>query len=186
MVKSIFFGHWLAILSGNVIRLVNLQRGNTVTWRVKFLAIAVFISQSIFSPGQAEAAATVKPKVGQCFMHTKADVSASYPMKNPINCSAKHNSETYLVGKWPLNTPPDELPEGDGLEIAISLCNAWGKTGILQGSYFNYFSWFTPSPEDWAKGERWLRCDGMKLVDFNEPYRYVSWSGKKLKLKSRY
>jgi hypothetical protein len=131
----------------------------------------------------AEAAYTVKPKVGQCFMHSQADVSAPFAQRNPIACTKTHNSETYIVAKWPLTTPPEDLPEGEGWEVANSLCRAWGAGGVLDGSYFTYWAWYTPDPDAWAKGERWLRCDAMRLVDQNEPYRFVSWKGQKFKAK---
>ena len=131
----------------------------------------------------AQAAYTVKPKVGQCFMHTQANISAPYAQKNPINCSKTHNAETYIVAKWPLTTPPEEMAEGEGWEVANSLCRAWGKGGVLQDSFFTYWAWYTPDPAAWAKGERWLRCDAMKTVDATEPYTYISWKGQKFKAK---
>jgi hypothetical protein len=131
----------------------------------------------------ATAAYTVKPKVGQCFMQTRDDVSAPYAQKNPINCSKTHNAETYIVAKWPLSVPPEDLPEGEGLEVAESLCRAWGKGGVLEASYFTFWAWFTPDPVAWAKGERWLRCDAMKTLNETEPYKFVSWKGQKLKVK---
>ena len=131
----------------------------------------------------ANAAYTVKPKVGQCFMQTRDDVSASFAQKNPISCSKTHNAETYIVAKWPLTEPPENLAEGEGLEIASSLCRAWGKGGVLEGSYFTFWAWFTPDPVAWAKGERWLRCDAMKTLNETEPYKFASWKGPKLKVK---
>lgn len=146
------------------------------------VAIAVVMACTTFvSP--AKAAYTVKPKVGQCFMLTAADVSAPFANKNPISCSKTHNAETFLVGKWPLTTPPEDLPEGDGLEIAASLCKATGNGGLLVGTFFTYWAWYTPSPAAWAKGERWLRCDAMKVVNDVEPYKFASWKGQKFKVK---
>ncbi len=148
--------------------------------RFAFIA-SVFIGGTLAAP--AEAAYTVKPKVGQCFMHTQAEISASYAQKNPISCAKTHNAETYIVAKWPLTTPPEDLPEGEGLEVANSLCRAWGKGGVLQDSFFTYWAWYTPDRAAWAKGERWLRCDAMKIVDETEPYVFVSWKGQKFKAK---
>lgn len=133
----------------------------------------------------ANAAYTVKPKVGQCFNHSTADVSAPYALKNPVPCSATHTAETYLVAKWPLTKQPSELPEGDALEIANSLCRAWGQTGILTDTYFNYWAWYTPDPKAWAKGERWLRCDAMHVLNENPPFKYVAWKGAKFKAKKQ-
>jgi arylsulfatase A-like enzyme len=149
----------------------------------KFDVRVVVISASLLVGTQtpAEAAYTVKPKVGQCFMYSNAEVSAPFATKNPISCSKTHNMETYLVGKWPLTTPPEEMAEGEGLEVANSLCMAWGKGGKLTDSPFTFWAWYTPDPTAWAKGERWLRCDAMITVDENEPRKFVSWKGQKLK-----
>jgi hypothetical protein len=129
----------------------------------------------------AQAADSVKPKVGQCFMHTQADVSAPFAAKNPVNCTKTHNAETYIVAKWPLSKPPEELPEGEGWDVANSLCRAWGPGGVLQGSYFTYWAWYTPDPAAWAKGERWLRCDAMKIANKTEPWEFTAWKGQKFK-----
>lgn len=142
--------------------------------------LIVSVATSLIAP-PAQAAYTVKPKVGQCFQYSKADVSAPYAQKNPISCAKSHNAETYIVSKWPLSTPPEELPEGQGLEVASSLCMAWGPKGVLQDSYFNFWAWYTPDPSGWAKGERWLRCDAMKRSNQEEPFEYISWKGLKFK-----
>lgn len=114
-------------------------------------------------------------------MLTSAEVSEPYAVKNPINCTKAHTAETYLVAKWPLTTPPEELPDGDGLAVAESLCKAWGQGGVLNGYDFTFWAWYTPDPKAWARGERWLRCDAMKPVADVEPRKYQSWKGLKFK-----
>ena len=69
--------------------------------------------------------------------------------------------------------------------LLLKLCRAWGKGGVLEGSYFNYWAWFTPDSVAWAKGERWLRCDAMKTLNDQEPYVFGSWKGQKLKNKKK-
>ncbi len=147
-------------------------------WIFSSVILAInFIAVASITPAQA--AYTVKPKVGQCFMLSVADVSAPFAQRNPISCSKKHNAETYLVAKWPLSTPAGELSKGDRLEVAKSLCSTDWK-GQSNSYYFTYWAWYTPNPKAWAKGERWLRCDAMRIVDSVEPYRFVTWKGKKL------
>ena len=141
--------------------------------------VLVLILTAIVSP--ASAAYTVKPKVGQCFLLTSAQVANPYATNNPINCSKTHNAETFLMAKWPLTTPPEELPDGDGLDVAASLCKAWGKGGVLEGYDFTYWAWYTPDPKAWARGERWLRCDGMIPLTDTEPRKFKSWKGLKFK-----
>lgn len=140
--------------------------------------LVIGLISAVMSP--SEAAYTVKPKVGQCFMYSNADVSAPFATKNPVSCSSKHNAETYIVTKWPISTKPSQMSDEDALNLADSLCNAWGDSGVLQGSYFNYWAWYTPNDAQWAKGERWLRCDGMRITNKTEPYKYGSWKGARL------
>jgi len=143
---------------------------------VTFTAAFVAISAQV----PAFAAYTVKPRAGQCFMYTAADVSAPFATKNPVSCSATHNAETYLVTKWPISTKPAEMSDEDALNLADSLCQAWGDLGLIDNPYFNYWAWYTPNDAQWAKGERWLRCDAMRTLTKKPPYRYASWKGLKI------
>jgi hypothetical protein len=125
----------------------------------------------------ANAAYTVKPKVGQCFMYSAADVDAPYARKNPVSCSSTHNAETYLVTKWPLKIKPSDMPDQEALDLAESLCRAFGTDGLLSNPFFTFWAWYTPDPAAWAKGERWLRCDAMAV---NKSNKYISWKGQRL------
>lgn len=144
-----------------------------------FLATLSMFFSAFIAP--ANAAYTVKPKVGQCFMLTSAEVTEPYAKSNPVNCSKTHNAETFLVAKWPLSIPAQDLPEGEGLDVAASLCKAWGKGGVLEGYDFTYWAWYTPDPKAWARGERWLRCDAMKPLTKDEPRTYEKWKGQTFK-----
>jgi len=96
--------------------------------RIKTLSIlltALFAS-SLLTPPAANAAYTVLPKVGQCFQYTKAQVSASYAPKNPINCSLTHNMETFAVETWPLDENPADMDSEFTLDIVGELCDFWG------------------------------------------------------------
>lgn len=146
----------------------------------KLIAGVIVVSVALLpiSP-VASAAYTVKPKVGQCFMHTRADVSAPYAIRNPISCSKTHNAETFTVARWPYSIPPEDFSDEEALEIADSLCMAFAAGGKM-GPFFTYWAWYTPEPKAWAKGERWLRCDAMRILNDKEPYKFASWKGKKL------
>ena len=125
----------------------------------------------------ANAAYTVKPKAGQCFMYSAADVDAPYARKNPVSCSSTHNAETYLVTKWPLKIKPSDMSDQEALDLAESLCRAFGTDGLLSNPFFTFWAWYTPDPAAWAKGERWLRCDAMAV---NKSNKYISWKGLRL------
>ncbi len=137
--------------------------------------ISTLAGTTVVAP--ANAAYTVKPKAGQCFMYTAADVDAPYARKNPVSCSSTHNAETYLVTKWPLKTKPSEMPDEEALNLAESLCRAWGTDGLISNPFFTFWAWYTPDPAGWAKGERWLRCDAMAR---SKSGKYISWKGQRI------
>jgi hypothetical protein len=152
--------------------------------------VALLVAGSLMTAPVANAAYTVTPKVGQCFQYTKAQVSAKYAPKNPINCSSTHNMETYRVAKWPFEANPTDMDRQETIDTVYELCdffgtfpearNNWGSTTKI-----NYWAWYTPSPAGWAKGQRWLRCDAMigKFTSAEEwpPLSHVSWKGLKTK-----
>ena len=137
--------------------------------------IATLVGGILTTP--ANAAYTVKPRVGQCFLYSAADVSAPYARKNPVSCSGTHNAETYLVTKWPLKKNPADMPDEESLAVADSLCQAWGDEGLISNPFFNYWAWYTPDRAAWAKGERWVRCDAMSM---NKSEKYISWKGQRV------
>ena len=146
---------------------------------MKRFVIAVLIS-TLFGgtlAAPANAAYTVKPRVGQCFLYSVADVDAPYARKNPVSCSSIHNAETYHVTKWPLKIKPSEMSDEEAFSLADSLCRAWGDDGLITNPFFTFWAWYTPDPAAWAKGERWLRCDAMAK---NKAEKYISWRGQRL------
>ena len=150
------------------------------------IVLASIFASSLLTPPVANAAYTVAPKVGQCFQYTKAQVSASYAPKNPINCSLTHNMETFAVVTWPESMNPVDMDHETALDIVNELCDFWGtfpnaEKSRLSTSSFNYWAWYTPSRAAWAKGERWVRCDAMigKFASANQwpPATHISWKG---------
>lgn len=150
-----------------------------------FRKIAVFaLAITVSCPQASNAALFVAPKYGQCFMHTRADVSASSPKKNPISCSRIHNSETFFVGTWPSDTPPWSMSDKNALNLAVGVCMSDNALEYLT-SHFNWWAWFTPSKSSWAQGARWIRCDGMSVSNIatakrTADYKFRSWSGARL------
>ena len=152
-------------------------------------AVGIFgIVSSMLITTPAHAEYTVKPKIGQCFQLTPAQVSGSYATKNPVNCSSTHNAETFEVIDWPLETNPVDMAGEDAASIANEVCGFWDAFPNAQRSrssksQFNYWAWYTPNRAAWAKGERWLRCDAMigkfKTSTSWPPYAFISWKGSK-------
>ena len=147
------------------------------------ISLAAFIfSSSFMAPSQATY--SVAPKYKQCFNHSKSDVFAPNPIKNPVPCWKIHTAEIYYVGIWPSSTPPWAFSDSDALDIASSICNNTPALNYFTDS-FNYWAWFTPSQSAWKKGERWLRCDAMFVSNIStaktsNDYRFKSWSGSRL------
>lgn len=134
----------------------------------------------------ANAIYNVAPKVGQCFMHSNGDVSADYPLKNPISCGLRHNAEIYYLAKWPFSTKPSQMVYEDAWKIADALCNSKALAAKLAKNNFNYWAWYTPSDQAWNAGQRWVRCDAMYIsknaeTDDLSQFVFATWSGKKFK-----
>lgn len=151
-------------------------------FKIGSIAVASLVLSLFGSP--AHSAYTVAPKYRQCFNHSKVDVFAPSPLKNPVSCSKIHTAEIYYVGTWPSSTPPWALSDSDALDIAASVCNNTPALNYFT-DYFNYWAWFTPSQSAWKKGERWLRCDAMFVTNIStaktsNDYRFKSWTGARL------
>ncbi len=149
---------------------------------IKLLSVALLLT---FYTPTAKANYTAKPRVGDCFLHTNAEMSAEFASKNPISCSKRHNVEIYKVGTWPSETPPWQMPDDQAVDVAASVCATNSSFNRLNPKSFNYWAWFTPNKSQWAKGLRWLRCDGMYIVsalDENDSSTWVfrAWTGKRI------
>lgn len=114
------------------------------------------------------------PAVGNCYNFTKEDVSGSGYDKGPVDCNESHTAETYRVATWPLDTHPDDMKYEKAKKIIDSLCIPFkGKT-----KYFNYWAWYMPTPEQFAEGDRWVRCDALVVVGEDaENWEYAVWEG---------
>lgn len=138
------------------------------------LAAGLTIAQSTY----AFADFTVQPEVGQCFMHTRAEVAADFAKKNPISCNQKHNVEIYKVGIWPSETPPWKMSAKKKLETASIVCTPNDSFDEVPEA-FNYWAWFTGNKKQWAQGERWIRCDGMFITNpkaKESQWRFGTWT----------
>jgi hypothetical protein len=145
----------------------------------------VVISSLVFvvagvSPVSASTPASkleLKPKIGGCYLFTYKEFDAPSPLTNPIPCARTHNAETFWVAKWPLKLPPTRYTDDLIHSAAEKTCLM--KWDFPEESDLNYWAYFFPSPAQWAKGARWLRCDAMVQVaetgTFNQ--KYLQWKG---------
>ncbi len=119
----------------------------------------------------------LNPKIGSCYLFSSKELDSPSPLTNPIPCSRTHNAETFWVAKWPLKLSPsrytDELIKNAAEKICLT---AWD---FSEDADLNYWAYFHPSPAQWAKGARWLRCDASiqqaEVGTFNQKYR--QWKG---------
>ena len=118
-----------------------------------------------------------KPKVGNCYNYSAADVSGDGSTKGPVKCSSTHTAETYRVSTWPDEYRPFDLTLDEEWAIANEICQPW--TGNSRN--FNYWAYYLPTKSQWAAGQRWLRCDAMKTTGRKgSDHSYASWKGKRL------
>jgi hypothetical protein len=145
----------------------------------------VIISSLVFvvagvAPVNAQYVATpleLNPKIGGCYLFTAKELDAASPLTNPIPCAKTHNAETYWVAQWPLKLAPTRYTDDLIYDAAKKIClRAWDFTDKAD---LNYWGFFQPSPSQWAKGARWLRCDALvqksEKGTFSEQYR--QWKG---------
>lgn len=152
--------------------------------RSAYLAVLIVALFTFAASTHASAAFTVQPDVGQCFMHTRAEVAASFAAKNPISCDQKHNVEIYRVGIWPSETPPWKMSEKKKLETASSVCIPNNDFSVVPDA-FNFWAWFTANKKQWAQGERWIRCDGLFITNpksKQSQWRFRTWTSNQIQI----
>ena len=119
----------------------------------------------------------LNPKIGSCYLFSSKELEAPSPLTNPIPCSRTHNAETFWVAKWPLKLAPSRYTEELIKNAAQKVCLAAWE--FPEDADLNYWGYFHPSPAQWAKGARWLRCDALiqqsEVGTFNQ--KYLQWRG---------
>jgi hypothetical protein len=153
----------------------------------RLLAISVAVSVSLVT-SPAVAATSQAPRVGDCWVYPSYD-SAVSPDVSParqVACTAPHNAVTTSVGRVRGSVAK---PWGSNAEAVIAAsglkCDIRGYTGQaalklpmtrplrVEGD------WYLPSKAQWAKGQRWSRCDtivpnGSTLE--NLPTDFAQWT----------
>ena len=145
----------------------------------------VIISSLVFvvagvAPVNAQYVATpleLNPKIGGCYLFTAKELDAASPLTNPIPCAKTHNAETYWVARWPLKLAPTRYTDDLIHDAAEKIClGAWD---FPLRADLNYWGYFVPSPSQWVKGARWLRCDALAQKSQKGTFsqQYVLWQG---------
>ncbi|MEH0937134.1 septum formation family protein [Micromonospora psammae] len=113
------------------------------------------------------AASTFAPEAGVC--HATASDDRSPEAYVPIACSAKHEAETIMVGRFGgANAAASAPPAADteGLWQAYASCDT-AAHDFLAGEWRESrlaMRVLTPSAARWTAGERWYRCDLVEMV----------------------
>ena len=124
------------------------------------------------SSEEVEQVKSTTPVEGSCFNYDVSDVEGTNPSDKEVDCSESHSSEIYRVAIWPGASDPNELTPDESWELGNSVCQPWDGANDA----FNYWAFYVPTPEQWAAGENWVRCDGMN-VESNDPLVVTFWTG---------
>jgi hypothetical protein len=142
------------------------------------LVTACFVLGSTLGYSSASGATKpITPKVGDCYLVPESEINSPFSSSAPINCSKKHNAETYKFAKWNGPANPSTLSEVERRGIADQICK---PTQVLD-DFFNSWSYKIPSSTQWKSGNRFIRCDLVATVSDSETVTFKSWKGKKLK-----
>jgi hypothetical protein len=109
---------------------------------------------------------TEVPELGACRRLTLPDVAQPSDATATVPCSEEHTAQTYAVGELPdeLDTAAYDAPEVAA--FAFDTCSTQlekflgGDVSLVMRSIVTW-AWFRPSPEAWADGARWYRCDAV-------------------------
>jgi len=133
---------------------------------------ALVVLGGLVAPAPASAAAAV----GTCYAYKSATLKAVSSTAPALDCNATHTAETYFVGTLPASFgPPSEASQPAKLAAArpctVSAMNSY--LGMPERNLPSRFLTVTlfPTDEEWAAGERWMRCDvvlqgGLSLKSF--------------------
>ncbi|HEY0889759.1 MAG TPA: septum formation family protein [Nocardioides sp.] len=106
-------------------------------------------------------AAPAKPKMGTCHQLTVAQAEAAHETKPAIACTKRHNTWTFAVVQGPADLA---AWNGDAYGRLGVLCQkpferTLGGTALKRAQTAYALLWFTPTAEQLAAGQRWIRCD---------------------------
>lgn len=128
----------------------------------------------------ASSAPRVGPQVGDCWFEKNYKVAhtwRSWQGADHVDCSAKHNSITYAVKQfgedWRL--PPEKEAWPTRWVLALrDTCKPFQTSKYLTTFWRSRVEtyYYLPTKSQWAKGERWLRCDvGIRRVGSTVAYQ---------------
>lgn len=139
-------------------------------------------------PAAAVEPGAYTPVIGEC---TNAEFLDGWVLESgPVDCAESHTGQTVYVGTWRSPVSPTEANDLDDkgreqlerqLKPEIQKCDdAFGKYlgmgqfgKVLKATVFDMKE-TGPNAEQWARGERWFRCD---IVAWKPPVNFNGASG---------
>lgn len=114
-----------------------------------------------------------EPAVGECRLLDRPEQFAVLSDASPgLDCAEPHTAETYHVGDLDETEPEGAAYPSLGEREAIAgeacpprLVRAYLAANDRQALYGVWTVPFLPDPEQWADGERWVRCDLVTVAD---------------------
>ncbi len=128
---------------------------------------------SNLDPEQVDA--VTAPELGACRRLTPDDVTQTSNATRAVDCTEKHTSETYAVGRLPTEFDDAAYDAKDLGIFAYQRCSEGfqefvGADESLAMRTVVSWAWFRPSEKAWQDGARWYRCDVVGGGDQTEEY----------------
>lgn len=122
-----------------------------------------------------ERVATARPDDGACRVLEPEDVAASHDDSPVVDCAEPHTAQTFAVGDLPASYDDAEQDDRRLSAFAYRTCSERFQEHLKADEStvlrtLLSWAWFRPSPEAWAKGARWYRCDLVGGAEQSETY----------------
>ena len=142
------------------------------------VACALAVALAIGVLGAPPAQASEAPSVGTCYGYAAKEAKEFTTNSGPVDCAGPHTAEVFAVGTAPASMPdPRSAKPAQILAATKSNCTAAAMRSYLGlpdefPTRFQFKAHF-PSAEQWAAGQRWVRCD----VTLRDQLALGTWAG---------
>ena len=127
-------------------------------------AVCLLLLAACSVPGRDTAADRLTPpRLGSCHDLAPDDLSRPADDADPVPCSKRHTTQTFLVGTLPAFTGSSYDDRRQGRH-AYQVCSralvrfVGGDESMVMRSRLSW-AWFRASKKGWERGARWFRCD---------------------------
>jgi hypothetical protein len=152
-----------------------LPEGRTLRHAAALMACGLLLVAAAGCGGDGNADPDVDPKQvdaveppenGLCRMLTTDDIAEPANATRAVDCTKKHNAETFAVGALPPEFDDAGYDDPELGQFAYQTCSEkferfLGADESLVMRTIVSWAWFRPSEKAWDKGARWYRCDAV-------------------------